>query len=781
VRPDVRRVEARLEGIVQGVGFRPYVHRLAAEFGLGGGVGNDVRGVFVEVEGPGGAVSAFLEALPARAPSLALIESMEVVDLPPRGERTFTIVESAAGGPRRSLVSPDVATCSACLDEIRDPAARRHRYAFTNCTDCGPRYTITRDVPYDRPATTMAGFTMCADCEREYTTPHDRRFHAQPICCPACGPTLRLVEASGAEVGAIDPLSAAARLLASGRVVAVKGLGGYHLATLASDETATATLRGRKHREDKPFAVMVADVGAAERLAHLDAAAVDSLTSPPRPIVIAPRRPGTAIAPAVAPRTRTLGLFLPYTPLHHLLLDEVGVPLVMTSGNVSDEPIAYLDTAARAQLGSIADAFLTHDRPIHVRADDSIVRASDGGVVPIRRSRGYVPAPITSPWRSPRPVLAVGAELKSTVCLAKGHRAFLSHHIGDLADYETFRSFTGAIEHLGRLFDVTPEVVAHDLHPDYLSTHHAEGLPLRRVAVQHHHAHIAACLADNHHPGPVIGVAFDGTGYGADGTLWGGEILVADLARFERVGHLAPVALPGGEAAIREPWRAAVAYLEAAFPGGVPEDLAIRDRHDGRWEQVVAVSRAPRHAPASSSAGRLFDAVAAVLGVRDAVTYEGQAAIELEQLADPSVENGYPVAVRGGEPSVLDGPGLLRVAVEDLQAGTAVPVIAARFHVGLADVVARVCRAQRSVTGLDTVALSGGVFQNVLLTRRLRAQLERQGFTVLEHRRVPCNDGGISLGQAAVASARDRAEVASGAGVAEDAEDTAAIRPAPPG
>jgi hydrogenase maturation protein HypF len=756
VRPDVRRVEARLEGIVQGVGFRPYVHRLAIEYGLAGGVGNDVRGVFVEVEGPRAAVSAFLEALPARAPALALVESMVVVDLPPRGARTFTIVASAAGGPRRSLVSPDVATCSACLDEVRDPAARRHRYAFTNCTDCGPRYTITRDVPYDRPATTMAGFTMCADCEGEYTDPGDRRFHAQPICCPACGPSLRLVGASGAEVGGVDPLTAAARLVASGRVVAVKGLGGYHLATLASDETATATLRGRKHREDKPFAVMVADVATAQLLAHLDAAAVDSLTSPPRPIVVAPRRPRTPIAPAVAPGTRTLGLLLPYTPLHHLLLDEVGAPLVMTSGNVSDEPIAYLDDTAREQLGSIADAFLTHDRPIHVRADDSIVRASDGGVVPIRRSRGYVPAPITSPWRSPRAVLAVGAELKSTVCLAKGHRAFLSHHLGDLANYETFRAFTAAIEHLGRLFDVTPEVVAHDQHPDYLSTRHAEELALERVAVQHHHAHIASCLADNHHDGRVIGVAFDGTGYGADGTLWGGELLVADLAGFERVGHLAPVALPGGEAAIREPWRAAVAYLEAAFPGGVPEGLDVRRRHAERWEEVVAVSRAPRHAPVSSSAGRLFDAVAAVLGIRDTVTYEGQAAIELEQLADPSVAGGYPVAIQGGRPSVLDGPGLLRAVVEDLDAATPVPVIAARFHDGLADAVAGLCRTLRSDSGLATVALSGGVFQNTRLAGRLRSELERHGFTVLQHRRVPCNDGGISLGQAAVAAARDR-------------------------
>ena len=518
-------------------------------------------------------------------------------------------------------MSADTATCADCLRELSDPADRRHKYPFINCTNCGPRFTIVRDVPYDRPLTTMAPFTMCERCAAEYHDPADRRFHAQPVCCPACGPRLAL------DGDSQDPLQAAAELLRRGRILAVKGLGGYHLAADAACEQAVAALRARKHREDKPFAVMAADLAAAAELAEIDAAAAALLTSPARPIVLLPRQPGAAVAPATAPGNRQLGVMLPYTPLHHLLLEAVARPIVLTSGNVSDEPIVYRDDEARETLKGIADAFLTHDRAIHVRTDDSVARAFRGRPMLLRRSRGYVPEPLAVATGFPRPVLACGAELKNTFCLARGRHAFVSHHIGDLENAETLRSFTEGIEHFRRLFDIDPEVVAHDLHPEYLSTKYALELDdVDLEPVQHHHAHIASCLADNGEEGPVIGVAFDGTGYGTDGTIWGGEFLAAGLATFERGGHLAPVPMPGGAAAIRQPWRMAAAYL-----GDAAEALDIR-RRQAQWPAVVALAAKGINSPLTSSAGRLFDAAAALLGVRDAINYEGQAAVELEQL-----------------------------------------------------------------------------------------------------------------------------------------------------
>jgi hydrogenase maturation protein HypF len=769
------RTRVRVEGIVQGVGFRPFVHALAGRLGLAGLVGNDAGGVFVEVEGAGEAVERFLDALRREAPPLAVIERMTATPLSPTGTHGFAIAPSRAGGERQTLVSPDTATCADCLAELGDPADRRHRYPFVNCTNCGPRFTIIRDVPYDRPATTMAGFTMCADCAREYHDPGDRRFHAQPVCCPACGPALRLLDREGRPAGG-DPLAGAAARLKDGAVVAVKGLGGYHLAADAAGEPAVAALRARKHREDKPFAVMVADLEAARRLCRIGPAEEALLTSPRRPIVLLRRLPpegsgepqggapvgrtGGGVAASVAPGNRSLGLMLPYTPLHHLLLAEVGRPIVLTSGNVSDEPIAYLDGEAMERLAGIADWFLVHDRPIHVRADDSVVRAFRGRELLLRRSRGFAPQPLPLPWPFPDHVLACGAELKSTFCLAKGNHAFLSHHIGDLENYETFRSFTEGIEHFRRLFAVTPEVVAHDLHPEYLSTKYAveqEGVELERV--QHHHAHVAACLADNGEAGPVLGVAFDGLGYGPDGTIWGGELLVADLEGFRRAGHLEAVPMPGGTAAIRQPWRMAAAWLDAALSGQLPGDLEVVRRNAGRWEQVVALSRSGTAAPSTSSAGRLFDAVAAILGVRDAVNYEGQAAIELEQLADPAEADAYPAEVARDGAGVLrlSGTDLVRAVVEELRAGVAAPLVAARFHNGLAGATVAACRALRATTGLETVALSGGVFQNLLLLERTVGGLEREGFRVLVHSRVPPNDGGISLGQAAVVGARARA------------------------
>ncbi|MBX6381567.1 MAG: carbamoyltransferase HypF [Microbispora sp.] len=748
-----RAVAVRVEGIVQGVGFRPFVYGLATRLGLGGLVGNDERGVFIEVEGGSARIEEFLAALTGDPPPLAVIERISTGPAPVTGRSTFVIVPSTARGDRRALVSPDVATCDACLRDLTDPAGRRRGYAFTNCTCCGPRFTIVRDVPYDRANTTMAGFRMCPDCAREYHDPADRRFHAQPVCCSACGPSLRFVGPGDPEE---DPLERAVRLLREGGVLAVKGLGGYHLAAPAADEAAVAALRSRKHREDKPFAVMAGDLAAARRLCAIDPAEERLLTSPARPVVLLRRLPDAAVAPSVAPGNRWLGVLLPYTPLHHLLLRSLAQPTVLTSGNVSDEPIAYRDEDALERLAGIADAFLTHDRPIHIRTDDSVVRVFRGRDLPIRRSRGYVPHPLPLARAAPRPVLACGAELKHTFCLVKDDRAIVSHHIGDLENYETLRSFIEGVEHFRRLFDVVPEVIAHDLHPEYLSTKWALDQDADLVGVQHHHAHIASCLADNGAAGPVAGVAFDGLGYGADGTLWGGEFLVADLAGFERAGHLAPVPMPGGATAIRQPWRMAAAYLDLAYDGDVPEDLDVVRRNAGRWAAVVALARRGGNAPLTSSMGRLFDAVAAVAGVRDTITYEGQAAVEFEQLADPEVDDAYPCdLVDEGPGFAVPGAELVRAAADDLRAGVPREVVAARFHNAVAGIVAAGCARIREATGLTTVALSGGVFQNLLLLGRAVPLLEERGFTVLTHHRVPPNDGGVSLGQAAVAAARD--------------------------
>jgi hydrogenase maturation protein HypF len=759
------RTAVRVEGIVQGVGFRPFVYSLATSLGLGGLVGNDVDGVFAEVEGPPAAVDTFLHSLAREAPPLARIERITTTAMRPDGTASFSIAPSEPGRERRALVSADSATCADCLAEMNDPGDRRFGYPFINCTNCGPRFTVVRDVPYDRPLTTMAGFVMCDQCAAEYHDPADRRFHAQPTCCPACGPALALLDPAGAELSG-QPLAAAAALLRRGRVLAVKGLGGYHLAVDASSETAAATLRQRKVREDKPFAVMAADLAAARRLCAVDEAAAALLTSDRRPIVLLPRRPGSGIAAAVAPGNRQLGVMLPYTPLHHLLLALVARPVVLTSGNSSDEPIVYRDDEA-SRLGGIADAFLTHDRPIQVRADDSVVRPFRGRETVIRRSRGYAPEPLRVHTRFPRPVLACGAELKNTFCLAKENHAFVSQHIGDLENAETLRSFTEGIEHFRRLFDITPEVVAHDLHPEYLSTKYAMDLAdegsgalagglagVELVGVQHHHAHIASCLADNGADGPVIGVAFDGTGYGTDGTIWGGEFLIADLAGFERAGHLAPVPMPGGAAAIKQPWRMAATYLDAAFAGSPPAGLDVAARNRETWPHVLTIARRGLNSPVTSSAGRLFDAVAAILGVRDTINYEGQAAVELEQLADPGEKGAYRAEIAGE--GLIAGADLVRAAVEDLAGGTDRSVVAARFHNGVASLITDCCLRLRERHGLSTVALSGGVFQNLLLLHAAVGQLEACGFRVLTHSRVPCNDGGISLGQAVVAAAADR-------------------------
>ncbi|MDN3355748.1 carbamoyltransferase HypF [Actinomadura sp. DC4] len=734
------RTEVRVEGTVQGVGFRPFVHGLATGLGLAGHVGNDARGVFIEVEGDAGSVERFLSGL-RRPPPLAVVERISTRVLAPGGRTGFAIVGSDATGRLGALVSADSATCDDCLRELRDPADRRYGYPFVNCTDCGPRFTIVAGVPYDRPNTTMAGFAMCSACAAEYHDPADRRFHAQPVCCPACGPRVALLDGDRRTLPG-EPIEAARALLESGRILAVKGLGGYHLAATAADEDAVAALRSRKHREDKPFAVLAPDLPTARGLGAVNTGEEALLTSRARPIVLLRRHQDAPLAAAVAPGNRSIGVLLPYSPLHHLLATG---PLVLTSGNVSDEPIAYRDEDAFARLRTIADAFLTHDRPIHVRTDDSVTRVFRGREMPVRRSRGHVPAPLPLPPGGP-PVLACGAEQKNTFCLAEDGRAFVSHHVGDLENYETLRAFGEGVEHFGRLFGITPKVIAHDLHPEYLSTKYALERDLPLVGVQHHHAHIAACLAENAWYDPVIGVAFDGTGYGTDGTLWGGEFLVADLIGFERAGHLRPVPLPGGATAIREPWRMAAAY-------GVPAQTDVARRNAARWDDVVAVAGRGLGSPPTSSAGRLFDAVAAVLGVRDRVNYEGQAAVELEQRADPAERGAYPVRLDDGSPFTVAGADLVAAVVADLRAGEEVPVIAARFHNAVAGLVVAGAVRLRATTGLTTVALSGGVFQNLLLLERAVTGLEAEGFGVLVHHRVPPNDGGISLGQAAIASA----------------------------
>jgi hydrogenase maturation protein HypF len=715
------RVAVRVFGVVQGVGFRPFVHQLASRLELAGFVGNDVRGVFAEVEGE--TVEAFLTALKTEGPPLAVVDEVQVREIAAKGDVGFVIVESPGGGVADTLISADSATCDDCLREMRDPANRRFAYPFVNCTNCGPRFTIVTGVPYDRPFTTMAGFEMCVECKQEYEDPGDRRFHAQPVCCPACGPALRF------EPGGGEPIRSAAEALAQGAVLAVKGLGGYHLAVGARHEEAARNLRARKHREDKPFAVMVADLGQARELADVSDAAETALSSRRRPIVLMPGKGD--LATAVAPGNRRIGLMLPYTPLHHLLLELTG-PIVLTSANVSDEPIVYRDEELE-RLDNIADAFLAHDRPIHIRTDDSVVRIVRGREQLQRRSRGYAPEPVKLKQRTEKHLLGCGAELKNTFCLAKGRHAFVSHHIGDLENYETLRSFTEGIEHFKRLFDVHPVVVAHDLHPEYLSTKYALEQDVELLGVQHHHAHIAACLADNGEDGPVLGVAFDGTGFGPDGTIWGGEFLLADLTGYQRLSHLRPVAMPGGVQAIRQPWRMAASYVD---------ELGRPARED-----VVKLKRSGLNSPLTSSAGRLFDAAAALLGVRDTITYEGQAAIELEQLADPAETSAY----RARIDDVVHGEDLIAALLDD--PGTKA-TRAARFHNGVADAIARTCDRFRDHS--DTVALSGGVFQNVLLLDRTIDQLESTGFRVLTHRRVPTNDGGISFGQVAVASRTTR-------------------------
>ncbi|HZU66903.1 MAG TPA: carbamoyltransferase HypF [Ktedonobacteraceae bacterium] len=782
----IQRRRILIHGIVQGVGFRPFVYGQAQRRGLAGFVLNDSNGVTIEVEGPAESLDAFEWALRQEPPPLARIDSLISHEMAPRNETNFRIAHSHAGTERNALISPDTATCDDCLRELFDPNDRRFRYPFINCTNCGPRFTIVQDVPYDREKTTMRVFAMCPACRQEYEDPLNRRFHAQPNACPVCGPQVKLVNwntDAPIHTGNASALTEAAHYLAGGAILAIKGLGGYHLACDAMNVEAVQRLRQLKHREAKPFALMVPDLETARQLCFINDAEARLLQSHKRPIVLLNARRGHLIAPAVAPAYNTLGIMLPYTPLHHLLLHDFaacigqGRPavLVMTSGNLSDEPIAYQDEDAQERLSTIADGMLTHNRAIHMRCDDSVVRVTTAGEQLFRRSRGYAPEPVSLSFHLPMPILACGGHLKNTFCLGKGRQAFPSHHIGDLENLETLTSFKEGIEHFQRLFDIQPQAIAYDLHPEYLATKYAldSAIP-HKIGVQHHHAHIASVLAEHGLQGPVIGVAADGTGYGTDGAVWGCEIMSADLSSFERLAHLAYVALPGGEQAVRQPWRVAATYLQQAYGDEFLKlNIPFVQRLDrSKWRTLSQMAARGINSPPTSSLGRLFDAVAALLGLpagagvepyTGTLLYEGQAAIELEIAAQfvgsEAIEDTpgiYPftLKMRDAKATLLDVTPMIRAIVSDIQQGKPASLIASCFHRSISALLAATCAGVRAHTGINIVALSGGVFQNRLLLEQLVARLKEMGFQIYINRLVPPNDGGLSLGQLAVAAAQ---------------------------
>lgn len=739
------RQRIQLRGVVQGVGFRPFVYRIAQECGVRGRVLNSSEGVVIEAEAGESALHRFLDLLTTELPPLARIDDLSLFPQTPLGDTAFAIEHSVSQSGRFSLVPPDVATCPACARDFTSPDNHRYQYAFTNCTNCGPRYTIIRDVPYDRVSTTMTDFPMCPRCQAEYEDPLNRRFHAEPNACPDCGPSLNLLgeEALPSQSAILDRTRS---LLREGRILAIKGLGGFHLACDATNEQATALLRERKRRSGKAFAIMVRDIAVAERICDMTDADRALLTGARRPIVLLPRRENSAVAASVAPGNARLGVMLPYTPLHHLLFDEQLQALVMTSGNMSEEPIVSRNEEARPRLHTLADRFLLHNRAIQTRVDDSVVQTFEGREYPVRRSRGYAPDPISlsTPLAE---VLACGGELKNTLCLTRDRYAILSQHIGDLENVETLEFFRETRRHLERFFRVTPVAVAHDLHPNYLSTRYAlreAGLP--PIAVQHHHAHIASCMADNGIDGRVIGVALDGTGYGTDGKIWGGEFLVCDFATFERRGHLRYVPLAGGDSAIRQPWRSALAWLReihrdtSLLRDVPPNQLHIVDTMIARHIQTIA----------TSSCGRLFDAVSSLLGIRHETTYEGQAAIELEMRAT-AASAPYTFTIEDGNPFQIDPRPMLEAIVNERIAGVDIGEISARFHLTVAHIVVEACERLRQSTGHGRVCLSGGTFQNLRLLTHAVNFLRERGFEVFVHHRVPTNDGGLSLGQAVIA------------------------------
>ena len=765
-------LQVHITGIVQGVGFRPFVYNLATRFKLNGWVRNTSAGVDIEVDGEQTVLDAFVKALHDEAPPLSRIDELTASFRPANGFTSFDIVHSETVDGAFQPISPDVAICDDCLRELFDPNDRRYRYPFINCTNCGPRFTIIKDIPYDRPKTTMAGFALCPDCEKEYKDPADRRFHAQPVACPVCGPKvwIEMQKAEGGmQIEGEDAIADARQLLADGKIVAVKGLGGFHLACDATNAKSVTELRNRKLRVDKPFALMMPDIETVEKHCSVNNSERELLLSTARPIVLLKRKPESNIAKEVAPNQDWIGVMLPYTPLHYLILEKSNdfpKALVMTSGNLSEEPIATDNDEARNRLSKLADAFLMHDRDIHIRCDDSVIRVFEDNpkskiqnrksIYPIRRSRGYSPFPVKLPFTVPQ-LLAAGSELKNTFCITNGNYAFLSHHIGDMENYETLKSFEQGMEHFERLFRVKPEAIAYDMHPNYLATRYAleraerEGLPT--VAVQHHHAHVAACMAEHGLNEPVIGVSFDGTGYGEDGAIWGGEFLVGDYNSYQRAAHLEYFPLPGGDAAIKKPARTALALLWSL--GLDWEESLAPVREFCAEDQVTLRVQLEKkiNTPMTSSMGRLFDAVSALAGVRQKVNYEGQAAIEFEALADETEAANYSFGLNQDQIQVR---GVLEALVKDVMTGVPIPKISARFHNGLADVVRETVKKISVETGIRSIVLSGGVWQNITLLRRTLSLLQGDGFNVYIHREVPPNDGGLSLGQAAIAAVRMR-------------------------
>lgn len=752
-----RRID--VAGIVQGVGFRPFIYRLAHECGLLGTVVNTAAGVTIEVQGQQKQVERFHQLLPVQAPPLSRITGIHAAPLPLGEDTEFRILHSEKAEAAHTLISPEIATCDDCLRELLDPADRRHGYPFINCTNCGPRFTIVRDIPYDRARTSMNIFPMCPECQREYDNPLNRRFHAQPNACWKCGPQLQLWTNTGMPVFYADPIAATVKRLQEGAIVAIKGLGGFHLAVDATNQTAVHLLRERKRRVGKPFALMVRDLEAARRICRINNDEARALASPQRPILLLEALCHTEIAHEVAPGNSHFGIFLPYTPVHHLLFAAGSFDyLVMTSGNLSEEPIAIDNDEAVERLGALADYLLVHDRDILCRCDDSVTRWSGGKLRQARRSRGFVPVPVFLEQPVPS-ILAVGGELKNTICLTRDDQAFLSQHIGDLENLETYKFFQETVTHMQGILEIRPSALAYDLHPDYLSTKWAwkqEGFP--RIGVQHHHAHIASCMAENRIHGPVIGIALDGTGYGTDGAVWGGEVLVCDAAGFERAAWLEYAGLPGGAAAIREPWRMALSYLWQEF-GERTIHLALpfmRKLEKRNMELVLRMLESRVNVPPTSSCGRLFDAVAAIANVRSSITYEAQAAIELEACLDRNIAvPPYHFALHDvGDHFEIGRSKFLRQLVGDVLDSVLPGVISRRFHDGLADVLARTALAVRERYELDRVCLSGGTFQNVYLAERVEELLLQHHFQVFTHSEVPCGDGGLSLGQATVAAAK---------------------------
>ncbi|MBC8247275.1 MAG: carbamoyltransferase HypF [Deltaproteobacteria bacterium] len=745
-----------VNGIVQGVGFRPFVYQLAHQYQLNGTVANASSGVTILIEGPPLQVNSFITSLEAQSPPLARIVDISVQDEPLHGYRQFQILKSDGKAAMSTLISPDVSICEDCRHELFDPLDRRFQYPFINCTNCGPRYTIIDNIPYDRPHTSMKHFKMCSTCQAEYDDPLNRRFHAQPNACAECGPQVDFYDRQRERVITPDPIALAADLLKEGYVVALKGLGGYHLAVDAENENAVQALRQRKHREEKPFALMSYDLSTIRTFADSSKSEEELLTSFNRPIVLLKKKEPNPIAASVSPRNRYFGVMLPYTPLHYLLLSHGFTALVMTSGNISEEPICIDNEDVFKRLGNIADYFLIHNRNIYLRSDDSIVRESAGQTHFIRRSRGYVPVPIFLKEKLPS-ILACGAELKNTVCLTQDNKAFVSQHIGDLENLETYNFFKLTIEHLKQILDIEPVLMAYDLHPDYLSTQYAEKqTAIPKIQVQHHHAHIVSCMAENRVSGSVIGLAFDGTGYGSDGHIWGGEVLIADSRRFKRMAHFDYVPMPGSAAAIKEPWRMAISYLWHTY-GESFLDLnlpSLKQHERQNIDIVLQMIQKGINSPFTSSLGRLFDAVAALTGLCQKVRYEGQAAMELEMMATDDLEDsyGYEWSTEAGIHLILPQPIICGV-VRDIENKISYAVISSRFHATLINLFSDLCGLIRKETGLKDVALSGGVFQNTILLTHLSATLQAKGFSVYTHRLVPSNDGGICLGQAVAAAA----------------------------